>query len=240
MVPLRHRRSRICSSQSLSALGDLAQQGGGLGVEQVPVPCDQDGVLGTVDGVPGPPDPHAFDSVERLQPVVADRQQFGVLAGHERADKAIEPFLECGEIGGRVVALVEDHGDVFAVAGEQFPPACRERVEQAGEGRRVRPVSRIDAVQHRQAAVGSHEQGEADDAQRLAALLAVAALREGRPVVEAVDEGEEVAGIERHLPQIDRKPVDHGGDDVALDIGDGGLRTRSMLSQNRWLVSCRA
>ncbi len=79
-------------------------------------------------------------------------------------------------------------------------------------------------MQQGQAVVGNHEHGETDDAQRLAPLPAVAALRERCPVDETVDEGEEVGGIEQHLPQVNGKPVNLGRGDVALDVGDGVLR----------------
>ncbi len=91
------------------------------------------------------------------------------------------------------------------------------------EGGRVGAVAGVGAVQQGQVGVGGDEQGEADDAQGGAALLAVAALGEGGLVVEGVDEGEEVGGVEEHLAQVDLEVADQGGDEVAFDGLDGGF-----------------
>ncbi len=89
------------------------------------------------------------------------------------------------------------------------------------EGGRVGAVAGVGAVQQGQVGVGGDEQGEADDAQGGAALLAVAALGEGGLVVEGVDEGQEVGGVEEHLAQVDLEVADQGGDEVAFDGLDG-------------------
>ena len=49
----------------------------------------------------------------------------------------------------------------------------------------------------------------------------MAALGEGGLVVEGVDEGEEVGGVEEHLAQVDLEVADQGGDEVAFDGLDG-------------------
>ena len=72
-------------------------------------------------------------------------------------------------------------------------------------------------MQQGQAEVGRDEQRDAHDAQRLAALLAVAALGQRGALVEGVDVGEEVGGVEQHLAQVDAELAGHGGDEVAFD-----------------------
>ena len=98
------------------------------------------------------------------------------------------------------------------------------------EGGRVGAVAGVGAVQQGQVGVGGDEQGEADDAQGGAALLAVAALGEGGLVVEGVDEGEEVGGVEEHLAQVDLEVADQADDAqggaallAVAALGEGGL-----------------
>ena len=122
------------------------------------------------------------------------------------------------EVVFRVVALVEDQGDVFGTAVD-LAVACDERVGQAGESGGIGLVSRVGMMQQRQVEVGGDEESEADDPQRL--FLAVAALGQRAALVEGVDEGEEVGGVEQDAPEVDVEVAHQAGDDVALDPGDG-------------------
>ena len=67
----------------------------------------------------------------------------------------------------------------------------------------------MGAVQQGQARVRGDEQGHADDAQGLAALLAVVALRQLAAMVEGTDVGEEVGSVEEDPAQVG---LDGGGD----------------------------
>ena len=61
-------------ARALAAPGDFPEQFG-PGFEHVLVPHDLDGGLGSVIGVQGAPNSHDFDSFERLQTVVGDRDR---------------------------------------------------------------------------------------------------------------------------------------------------------------------
>ena len=68
--------------------------------------------------------------------------QLGVLGRNQRADEVVRTVVDRLEVVLRVVALVEDQGDVF---GALFAVARDERVGQAGEGGRL--VSGVGMVQ---------------------------------------------------------------------------------------------
>lgn len=62
------------------------------------------------------------------------------------------------------------------------------------------------------------QQCEADDAQRFSSFFAMAALRECRALVKAVDVGEKVGCIEQQFADIGLEAVQHTGDNIAFDI----------------------
>ncbi len=204
--------------QTLLALGGLAQQGPALGVEQRLVPGHQHCALGAEDLAPGAPGTDAGQPVglQRAQPLGGDGQQVGMLGGHERADEMERAALDLREVLPGVVALVEDQRDALGGAGD-LAAAPGEVGGEALEQGRVGAVAGIGAMQQRQAEVGRDEQRDAYDAQRLAALLAVAALGQRGALVEGVNVGEEVGGVEQHLAQVDAELAGHGGDEVAFD-----------------------
>jgi len=72
--------------------------------------------------------------------------------------------------------------------------------------------------------VRARKQRAADDARRFSPLLAVAALRQGRPVVEAVDLGEEVGGVEQLPAAVEPEPRCQAQDDAAVPAGQRLLR----------------
>ena len=143
-------------------------------------------------------------------------EQVGVVGGDQRADEVEGAGLDGGEIGFGVVALVEDQGDGLERVGDGAA-ALGEPAAEVLEGGGVGTVAGIGGVQQGEVGVGGDQQGEADDAQGGAALLAVAALGEGGLVVEGVDEGEEVGGVEQQVAQVDPEVADHGGDQIAFN-----------------------
>ena len=78
-------------------------------------------------------------------------------------------------------------------------------------------------VAQRDVEIGRHQQGQPDDPQGGATLLAVAALGQRAPLVERIDEGEEIGGIEEDLADIQSELPDQVGGQVAFD-GDDGVR----------------
>ena len=75
-------------------------------------------------------------------------------------------------------------------------------------------------MQLRQARVGGDQQGDTDDAQGLAAFLAVAAPGQLGTLVKGADVGEEVGGVEQHLVQVEAELAGHVADKVAFDGSD--------------------
>jgi hypothetical protein len=65
-----------------------------------------------------------------------------------------------------------------------------------------------------------HEQGLADQAQVAPLLSVLAALGQGRPLVEAVDAGRKIRRVVEQATQIDPDLLDEGSGQVLLDGGD--------------------
>ena len=211
--------------QVLAALGNLAQQRAALRIGQLGVPGHQHRALDAEHHAPEAAGAHARQPRpgQRGQLLGRSREQVGVLGGHQGADEVERALPHALQVLARVVALVEDQRDALGAVGD-LAAAPGQLGGQASEHGRVRAVARTGAVQQGQAEVGGHQQRHAHDAQRLAALLAVAALGQLGALVEGVDVGEEVGGVEQQPAQVEVELADHGGDEVALDGGDGVQR----------------
>ena len=159
----------------------------------MPRPCADPGH--GLPGAPGADTGQAFGR-QRGQLGGGHREQVRVLCRHQRADEVERALLDQREILLRVVALVEDQRDVLG-PGAEFAAALGEVLGEAVEGGRVGTVAGIGAVQQGQAAIGADQQGHADDPQGLATFLGMAALGQRRALVEGVDVGEEVGGVEQ-------------------------------------------
>ena len=85
----------------------------------------------------------------------------------------------------------------------------------------------------RDAAVGGHDQAEADDAQVGPFLLGVASLGYRGLVVGRGDLGGEIGHVEHEPGQVDVEGLDHTGDDAALDLFQLGLADGPIASQKR-------
>ena len=164
-------------AQVRAPLVNLAQQRLPLGVEQLSVPSHQHRAPHPEHLALGAVGAHAG------QPVVCQAAQLGVLHGqqvrvvgrHERADEVERGALHPVQVLPRVVALVEHQRDLLGPVGD-LAAAPRQVGGEALEQGRVGAIAGIGAVQQRQARVGGDQQGDTDDAQGLAAFLAVAAL----------------------------------------------------------------
>ena len=209
------------AAQPLAAFLDLAQQGAALGVEERLVERHQHGALEAEDRLAGAEGAHAGQAVgrQRAQPGGGHGQQVGVLRGHQRADEVERAALDPVEVFLRVVALVEDQRDVLGAVGE-FAATAGEVRGEAAEGGGIGLVAGVGAVQQGQAGLGGDEQGDADDAQGLATLLGMAALGQRGALVEGVDVGEEVGGVEQDAAGVEAELALHGGDEVAFDGGN--------------------
>ena len=132
----------------------------------------------------------------------------------------VRAVLQRPEVLGGAVPLVEDQRDRFDLAGD---PAMTidQLVGQSGEGRPIGLVTGVGVVAERDMEIGGHQQGQSDDPQGGAALLALTAAGEGGAVVEGVDEGEEIGGVEEDAADVDVEVADQMVGEVALDGHDG-------------------
>ena len=205
-----------------AALPDQALQRPRLGLEQVLVVGHHDRALDSVDIAPNAPGAHTRQALRSQIGQLRRRrgQQVGIVGGHQRADHVELAGVDEGQIGLGIIALVEDERDGLA-RGADRPAAGGELAAEAAEQGRVGLVAGVGAVEERQVEVAGGEQGHAHDPQRGAALLAMAALGQAGLVVEGVEEGEEIGGVEEHLAQVDLEVADEGGDEVAFDGLDG-------------------
>lgn len=81
-------------------------------------------------------------------------------------------------------------------------------------------IACIGVVQQRDVAVGGDQQRQAQEAQVVPSILAVASLGKCSTVVKAVDEGKKIGGIKEQASQIKAKARDGGGGDLLLNGSD--------------------
>jgi len=143
-----------------------------------------------------------------------------MLRGHERPDEVEWPLIDGGQILLGVVPLVEDQGDVANALAEHPAPFCQ-FLGHTREGHTVVLVTGIGVMKQRNVAVGSDQQSQAENAQVVSPLFTLAALREVYPVVETVDEGEEVCGVKKETPQIQAEVGNRCGGNVSFNLADG-------------------
>ena len=101
------------------------------------------------------------------------------------------------------------------------PMAIDQLGGQSGEGRPIGRVAGVGLVAQGEVEIGGHRQGQADDPQGGAAFLARAALGEGAAVVEAIDEGEEIGGVEEDPADVAVAVADQVVGQIAFDPLDG-------------------
>jgi len=149
----------------------------------------------------------------------ADRQQFRMLCGHEGADE-VEGSLSHGiEVFLRVVSLVEDQRDVTDALAQGAAP-LGQFLGNTAEGCGIVLVTCIGVMQQRDVAVGGNQQGQAQEAQIVPSIFAVASLGKDSAVVKAVNEGKKIGGIKEQASQIEAKTRDGGGGDLLFDGPD--------------------
>jgi hypothetical protein len=139
---------------------DLSTQRLALGLQQGTVDGDQDRTLGAEDLLASAvgPDRRQLGLVQTTHLGPLDGQQFRVLRGHQRADEMKRTLGDRPQVGRRVVALVEDQGDVDG-ALRQLAAASRELAGDRAEGFGVVLVAGVGVVEQRHIAVGRDEQG---------------------------------------------------------------------------------
>ena len=142
-----------------------------------------------------------------------------MLSGHQGADEVQPRAGHTLQVLLGVIPLVEDQGQIGRAAG-QLAAAHRHLLDERPKGGRVMLVAGIAVMQQRDLPVGRDHQSKADDAQVIASLLAVAALRQGRSQIEAIDKGEEVGGIEQQAAQVQTKLHNRGAHQRRLNAPD--------------------
>ena len=207
----------------LVTFADLASKGFELGLIERKVEGDQNGALDAKKLFTGSVGPDGGEKmgIEALHGLSADGQQFGMLRWDQGADEVKRPLLDCLEVVLGVVALVKDQRDVTDSLAQGTAP-LGQLLGQATEGGGIMLVAGIGVVQQWDLPIGSDQQGQAEQAQVVPSVFAVASLGKRGPVVETVDEGKKVSGIKEQASQIETKPGDRGGGDLLFD-GDDSL-----------------
>src|SRR5256884_257928 len=118
-----------------------------------------------------------------------------------------------------VVAFVENQGYVTSAAGQRTAP-LEKFFGDAVEGHRIVLIPRIGMMKQGNLAIGSNQQGQAQNPQVVPTLLAMASLRQLRSCVEAVQEGEEVRGVKQQAMKVQTETRNHRAGDVLFYGGD--------------------
>jgi len=207
----------------LLTFADLASEGFELGLIEGEVKGDQNSALDAKKLFTGSVGPDGGEKmrIETTHGLSADGQQFGMLRWDQRADEVERSLLDRLEVILRVVALVKDQRDVTDSLAQGTAP-LGQFLGHAAEGGGIMLVAGIGVVQQRDLPVGSDQQGQAEEAQVVPSVFAVASLGKRGPVVETVDEGKKVRGIKEQASQIETKAGDRGGGDLLFG-GDNSL-----------------
>jgi len=207
----------------LLPFADLPSEGFELGLIEGKVESDQDGALDAKKLFTGSigPDGGEKMGIEAMHGLSADGQQFGMLRWDQGANEVKRSLLDCLEVILGVVAFVKDQRDVTDSLAQGTAP-LGQLLGYATEGGGIMLVTGIGVVQQGNLSVGSDQQGQAEEAQVVPSVFAVASLGKRGPVVEAVDEGKKVSGIKEQASQIETKAGDRGGGDLLFD-GDNSL-----------------
>jgi hypothetical protein len=147
-----------------------------------------------------------------------DGQQVRVLGDHQAADEVQASGGQVVLVGGRVVAGVEDHGQILNAASE-FLVAGRQLIDDGGELGDVGTVARVSARDHRHAAVAGDHQRQPSQPQVMTFLLGPAALGDRGPGIAGIDEGGEVGHIQHQGRQVQGEPLRHCPAEPAFNLG---------------------
>ncbi len=207
----------------LLTFADLASKGFELGLIEGKVEGDQDGALDAKKLFTGSVGPDGGEEVgiEAMHGLSADGQQFRMLRWDQGADEVKRPLLDRLEVVLRVVALVKNQRDVTDSLAQGTAP-LGQFLGHAAEGGGIVLVARVGVMQQRDLPIGSDQEGQAEEAQVVPSVFAVASLGKHGPVVETVDEGKKVSGIKEQASQIEPQAGDRGGGDLLFD-GDNSL-----------------
>lgn len=143
-----------------------------------------------------------------------------MLGWNKGADEMIGTRFNRIQIIRRIVAFIEDEGDVLGFLGDLTAPG-NQFGSETGESGGIGLIAWIGTMQERHMEIGGNEQCQANNAQTLALLLALAPLGKGASFIEGIDVGEEVGGIEEYLSQVDLELLDHVSGNVLFDGLDG-------------------
>jgi len=200
---------------------DLAPEGFELGLIEGEIEGDQNGALDAKKLFMSSVGPDGGEKmgIEAMQGLSTDGQQFGMLRGDQGADEVKRSLLDRLEVVLRVVALIKNQRDVMDSLAQGTAP-LGQFLGHAAKGAGIMLVAGIGVVQQGDFPVGSNQQCQAEEAQVVPPLFAVAPLGKGGPVVEAVDEGKKVRSIKEQASQIETKAGDRGGGDFLFNGDD--------------------
>jgi len=205
----------------LLTFADLASESFELCRIEGAVERDEDGALNSKHFFRGSvgPDGRQKVGIEAMHVFSAYRQEVGMLGGHEGADEVERSLSDGIKVFLRVVSLVKDQGKVTDPLAQDAAPLGQFFGDTA-KGGGIMLVACIGVMQQRDVAVGGDQQRQAQEAQVIPSILAVASLGKCRTVVKAVDEGKEIGGIKEQASQIEAKARDGGGGDLLLNGSD--------------------
>jgi len=118
-----------------------------------------------------------------------------------------------------VITFIVNQGDALDGLGEETITGDQ-GFRDGGKLGGVVPVSRIDLMKQRNVKVPGDQQGQPDNPQVRALLLALAPLGEGRSRVEGVDGGEKIGCVVEKTGQIDLEAIDQRPGQVLFDGAD--------------------
>ena len=207
--------------EALGRGAEFAEDGRALGEKQLGIEGDHERAVGAQHRLARPVGacPRQIGAGERVKPVAGHGEQIRVLRGGHRPDEVIRRRIDGPLVVEAIVPFVVDQRDAVHLLSEQAI-AFEQPVGDGREGRGIMGVAGVDVVEQRNMEIPRHEQGQADQAQVAALLLALAALGQRRGVVEAVDEGGKIRCVVEQATQIDLEVLDEGGGQVLLDSGN--------------------
>ena len=203
------------------AFDDLPPQGFHLCPVKLAVVGDQDGATDSEDLFLSSvaPDCRQLVFIEPLHLVSRDAQEFPMLTGYQRSNEVEGPGVDSSQVLLGVIPFVEDERDVADIL-RKLPASFCQLLGHAGKHDGVVLVASVGAMKQRHVAVRGYQQGQADDTQIVTPFFAMTSLRQFCPIIETVDEGEKVCGIEEQASQIQAKVRHRRGGNLPLDLTD--------------------
>jgi hypothetical protein len=191
-----------------------------LGTKQLLVEGNQHRTFQAKDAFLATIRPHGrqLGSIQTPHGLARNGQQIGVLGGNQRTDKVQSTMVHKFEVLGRVVALVEDQGDLTNLLRERAA-AFEQLLGHTVKGHGIGLIAGVGVMKQRDFAIGGDQNGQPQEAKVVVPLFAMAALRQLGTQVETVQEGKEVGGVKQQTAQIQAETGNGGVGQILFDGG---------------------